>query len=401
MASALFLGCTFADGDADEVRRRGAVVLPDLPGSPVDTYRTRLYAPRELYDTPRYAASLDARAYAWSQRRSGLGATSQEEALARALHDHAIDEALTAWIAGRRTLGVMGGHALERGSVGYADAARLGHAVGSAVTVATGGGPGAMEAANLGALLSASAAAALDEALDRLAAVPSFTPSIGAWAEAAFAVVDATTDPVESLGIPTWHYGHEPPNPFATAIAKYFRNATREAVLLEVCSAGIVFLPGAGGTVQEVFQDACENYYADESSVAPMVLVGREHWTRDPARLAAAARPVPGPGDGGARAPRRHRRRGGARWPGVARSGDRRSADWAGDPYAASQRRSTPLPLALRALRLRRRAARRPRRSPGRGCRARSWGCPWPRAGGRTRARPWGRWPSTSSRAWG
>ncbi len=69
----------------------------------------------------------------------------------------------------------------------------------------------------------------------------------------------------ESLGIPTWHYGHEPPNVFATAIAKYFRNATREAILLEVCDAGIVFLPGAGGTVQEVFQDACENYYADES----------------------------------------------------------------------------------------------------------------------------------------
>ena len=28
--------------------------------------------------------------------------------------------------------------------------------------------------------------------------------------------------------------------------------------------------------MQEVFQDACENYYADVSSVAPMVLVGRE-----------------------------------------------------------------------------------------------------------------------------
>ena len=31
--------------------------------------------------------------------------------------------------------------------------------------------------------------------------------------------------------------------------------------------------------MQEVFQDACENYYADEASVAPMVLVGVEHWT--------------------------------------------------------------------------------------------------------------------------
>ena len=121
----------------------------------------------------------------------------------------------------------------------------------------------------------------LDAALADLAAVPTYHPSVGAWADAARAVLDAHPDPVDSLGIPTWHYGHEPPNLFATAIAKYFRNAQREAILLEVCDAGIVFLPGSGGTVQEVFQDACENYYADESSVAPMVLVGARYWTEE------------------------------------------------------------------------------------------------------------------------
>ena len=68
---------------------------------------------------------------------------------------------------------------------------------------------------------------------------------------------------------------------FATAIAKYFRNALREATLLEACSAGIVFLEGRAGTIQEIFQDACENYYADESSVAPMVLVGASYWTEE------------------------------------------------------------------------------------------------------------------------
>ena len=109
-------------------------------------------------------------------------------------------------------------------------------------------------------------------ALADLARVPSFTPSVDAWL--APALDAARLGATETLGIPTWHYGHEPPNPFATAIAKFFRNAPREALLLEVCNAGIVFLPGAGGTVQEVFQDACENYYADESAVAPMVLVG-------------------------------------------------------------------------------------------------------------------------------
>jgi hypothetical protein len=114
-----------------------------------------------------------------------------------------------------------------------------------------------------------------------VAAVPSYRPSVGDWARAAFEVREAFPGGRESLGIPTWHYGHEPPNVFATAIAKYFRNSTREATLLEVCSAGIVFLPGLGGTVQEVFQDACENFYADESSVAPMVLVGGSYWTEE------------------------------------------------------------------------------------------------------------------------
>jgi len=137
-----------------------------------------------------------------------------------------------------------------------------------------------MEAANLGAWLADAGTAVLDDALAHLARVPSYRPSVGAWAEAGFEVLATHGPGRESLGIPTWHYGHEPPNPFATSIAKYFRNATREAILLEVCSAGIVFLPGAAGTVQEVFQDACENYYADPSAVAPMVLVGREHWTR-------------------------------------------------------------------------------------------------------------------------
>lgn len=150
--------------------------------------------------------------------------------------------------------------------------------VGTATVVATGGGPGAMEAANLGGRLAGHDVATLDEALAELAAVPSFRPDIDAWVRSTLAV--DVPDPHDSLGIPTWHYGHEPPNVFATAIAKYFRNAQREAILLHICDGGIVFLPGAAGTIQEVFQDACENYYADESRVTPMILVGHEFWTQ-------------------------------------------------------------------------------------------------------------------------
>jgi predicted Rossmann-fold nucleotide-binding protein len=107
--------------------------------------------------------------------------------------------------------------------------------------------------------------------------VPSFRPSVTDWARAGLAAVDSRSD--LSLGVPTWFYGHEPPNPFCTRVAKYFRNAIREDILLHVCRGGLVFLPGAAGTVQEIFQAACENYYAEPEDVAPMILVGKEFWT--------------------------------------------------------------------------------------------------------------------------
>lgn len=271
---ATFLGCTFAPGVAEQLQAAGAIVMPTLADVPVDPYRSRLYTADELYDAESYADTSDARAYAWSQERGG-----QDDLLARALHDHAIDDALAAWVADRRLVGVMGGHAALRGDRPYWDAARLGHDLGVHLTVATGGGPGAMEAANLGARLGSHGPETLHEAMNDLESTPGFRPSIDAWLARAREVLAHASDHTETLGIPTWHYGHEPSNIFATAIAKYLGNPTREAILLEICDAGIVFLPGAAGTVQEVFQDACENYYADESSVAPMVLVGREYWT--------------------------------------------------------------------------------------------------------------------------
>jgi predicted Rossmann-fold nucleotide-binding protein len=77
---------------------------------------------------------------------------------------------------------------------------------------------------------------------------------------------------------------------FATWIAKYFANSIREAVLLARCNGGIIFLPGAAGTVQEIFQDACDNYYAADAAVTPMVLVGRRHWEEElPVRPLLAA----------------------------------------------------------------------------------------------------------------
>jgi len=267
---ALLLGCSLRD--------RGALIFPRVPDVPVNPYRADLYTPAELYagleETP-YDATPDARAYAWSRTSDDLAAD-----LARTLHDHAVDDALTEHVRGLRLVGVMGGHEHERGAPEYLDAALLGRALARAgLTVATGGGPGAMEAANLGAYLAPYDDDALDEALDVLTAVPAFGTSTTLWARAGFEVLRRWPDGRPSLGIPTWFYGHEPPNVLATHVAKYFKNAIREDVLLHRCDAGIVFLPGRAGTVQEVFQDACENFYAAPGALAPMVLVGVAHWT--------------------------------------------------------------------------------------------------------------------------
>jgi predicted Rossmann-fold nucleotide-binding protein len=252
-----------------------------VPDVPFDPYRGDLYTPAELYAGLEhgYAATLDASAYAWSRSPRTL-----DKSLAMALHDHAIDDAVEEFAQGqhdqgRRLVGVMGGHAIGRGSPDYLAAARLGHVLGGELTVLTGGGPGAMEAANLGTWLSGAADADLVEAVDILAAVPSFAPDVTAWARVAFDVLERWPGGATSLGIPTWYYGHEPPNVFATLAAKYFRNALREDVLLRLCRAGIVFLPGVAGTVQEVFQAACANYYSEPDLVAPMVLLGRDYWT--------------------------------------------------------------------------------------------------------------------------
>lgn len=117
----------------------------------------------------------------------------------------------------------------------------------------SGGGPGAMEAANLGAAFGG-AASELVEVIDELAGHPSWNDGVTQWARAAQTITRDHPGERLSLGIPTWFYGHEPPNLFATDIAKYFTNALREDALLRLCRGGIVYLPGAAGTVQEVFQ---------------------------------------------------------------------------------------------------------------------------------------------------
>ncbi|GAA1695499.1 LOG family protein [Kribbella yunnanensis] len=278
---ALFLGCMLEDKADRWIRDGGGLVFPAIPELPFDAYRGTLYDAEELYAglDRGYDATPDARIYAWSRQHDERGDTSRT--LAAALHDHAIADALHELPDTGPWVGVMGGHGIARGSTTYRAAVLLGRGLARAgLTVVTGGGPGAMEAANLGASLASYDDAAVERALTALAAVPSFRPSIAEWASVGLAVRREFPGN-GGVSIPTWFYGHEPPNVFASSIAKYFSNAQREDVLLSQARGGIIYLPGAAGTVQEVFQAVTPNYYGDHATQIPLILVDVEHWTEN------------------------------------------------------------------------------------------------------------------------
>jgi len=288
--NAFFLGCKLPPEVEAHVQQSGGIIFPAFVGVPFNAYRATLYTPDELMagyrrgDRSSFSETTDGQIYAYyKERKSASRATPVMDALAFRIHDHAIDDALHDLLfppdaPDKRVVGLMGGHQMRRDADTFLQVARITRRLTrQGYFIATGGGPGAMEAANLGAHLSGAPEDALVDAVATLADAPHYTDA--AYFDRAYAVRDAHPDGAENLAVPTWFYGHEPSNLFASHIAKYFANSIREDGLLAIAHHGVIYAPGSAGTIQEVFMDAAQNHYASLGTISPMVFFGDDYWT--------------------------------------------------------------------------------------------------------------------------
>ena len=279
-----FLGCDIPKS----LYKRGintCLVFPKID-VPYNTFINSLYtnqtlfADYELGNPESYELTPDKIIYN-HYLKTGKEAEDIVETLARRLHDHAISDALYDFLNGynpKKIVAIMGGHSLSRADNTYLEVARISRDLAEqGYLMVSGGGPGAMEATHLGVWFAGKADKDLQKAVKILAQAPLFKDTL--WIDKAFEVLQLYPDTnYKSLGIPTWLYGHEPPTPFATHIAKYFANSVREDRILTIAKGGIIFTPGSAGTIQEIFQDATQNHYLSFGYASPMVFFNTKYW---------------------------------------------------------------------------------------------------------------------------
>ena len=280
---------------------RWLVRLPGVLDLPFSIDRRGLYRIADLYKgyDPKkpesWSTAFDHRVYQWTldPKTSKARQLEAQEVIAERMHDVAIGHGIDRFLSsstkssGLPTVGFMGGHDARRDDASFRAVAGIARTLRrSGYTIVSGGGPGLMEAANFGAFMAPYSDPQFEDALGVLKHNPT-TADPAAWVGSACRIRQtllgnwkAREKPgSQSLGIPTWYCGNEPPNLFASHTGKYFFNSVREDGLVSIANGGIIFGAGKAGTVQEVFQDAPLNFYrAKGARPTPMVLLGTAFW---------------------------------------------------------------------------------------------------------------------------
>ena len=292
----IFLSCKLCRASAHAIVKGGGMIIPDSPKMNFPTHRAALYTPEELFrgykggDARDYQNCYDYQVYQDFIRHGKLD-TPLDVGLFRYLHDHSITDALYELIKERKVVAIMGGHGMERRDAFYAKVAKLSRRLTKAgFLMVSGGGPGAMEATHFGAYFAGRPEKEMLEAIAAMSIRPKGAKAGKEYADIdwlerawkirqAYPQSEADIETYPSIGIPTWFYGHEPPAPFPTHIAKYFSNSIREDGLLMIARHGVIFAPGSAGTRQEIFQDAAQNHYGTAGFYSPMIMLGKDYWT--------------------------------------------------------------------------------------------------------------------------
>ena len=287
----MFLGCELSPGFLSYLVKNGNFIFPKLE-VPFNPYLAQLYTRATIYENfdyrepESYALTPDSIIYKYYMKTGAHQPESIHETLAQRLHDHSITDALTGCLEKydkKLIIAVMGGHSLFLIDDDYRKVAFMTKRLSEqGFVLLSGGGPGAMEATHLGAYFHGRSPEDLENALELLSEAPSYSDKY--WLSKAFEVIEKYPkhSGVENdIGIPTWMYGHEPPTPFASKIAKYFANSVRGEGLLALAKGGIIYSPGSAGTIQEIFQDAAQNHYRSYGVVSPMIFYNSRYWTEE------------------------------------------------------------------------------------------------------------------------
>lgn len=286
----LFLGCEMSIKAQKKLIKDGSLLFP-LMDVPFQMYRNKLYGHTELYngflysDPSTYAYTNDYLIYKYYEMSGKAEPTSIKNSLAQRIHDFSISDSLYDYLSkwdSHKVVAIMGGHSLRRDDEDYRKIVFISKALAEkGHLLVSGGGPGGMEATHLGTWMAYRDDEDVNNAISILSKAPLYSHEL--WLSAAFEVMGIypLQSNIESVGIPTWFYGHEPPTPFATHIAKYFANSVREEGLLAIAKGGIIFAPGSAGTIQEIFQEAAQNHYSTFGNISPMVFLNRKYWEQE------------------------------------------------------------------------------------------------------------------------